>query len=308
MNNKAKIWLKAIRAPFLTATIIPIILGAVIGWTEINTFYWGYFALTLVGGIFIHIGVNLANDYFDHLSGNDWNNQTPTPFSGGSRVIQDRAVKPYQILLAALTSFALGSLIGLYLNYILPGNVILYIGIAGVFLGFFYTGRPIQIGYRGLGLGELATGLGFGPLMVVGSYYVQTQHLTPIPFLASVPVALLIALVLYINEFPDYEADKSVNKKTLPVILGKERAAYLFYGLLLSTYLYTVILVILGLLPVFGLITILTFPLAVKIIRITMAHKDKAYELIPANASTIMVHLTFGAGLIIAYVIDGLLF
>ena len=303
--NKLKIWLKAIRAPFLTATIIPIVLGAVIGWAEINTFHWWYFALALIGGIFVHIGVNLSNDYFDHLSRDDWNNQTPTPFSGGSRVIQQGVIKPYQILLAALTSFALGSLIGLYLNYVLPGNVILYIGIAGVFLGFFYTGFPLQIGYRGLGLGELATGLGFGPLMVVGSYYVQTQHLNLIPFLASVPVGLLIALVLYINEFPDYEADKSVNKKTLPVVLGRERAAYLFYGLLLSTYLYTVILVILGLMPIFGLITLLTFPLAIKIIRVTMAHKDKPLELIPANASTIMVHLSFGACLIIAYVIDG---
>ncbi|HLD35392.1 MAG TPA: 1,4-dihydroxy-2-naphthoate octaprenyltransferase [Planctomycetota bacterium] len=303
--NKLKIWLKAIRAPFLTATIIPIVLGAVIGWAEINTFHWWYFALALIGGIFVHIGVNLSNDYFDHLSRDDWNNQTPTPFSGGSRVIQQGVIKPYQILLAALTSFTLGSLIGLYLNYVLPGNVILYIGIAGVFLGFFYTGFPLQIGYRGLGLGELATGLGFGPLMVVGSYYVQTGHLAIIPFLASVPVALLIALVLYINEFPDYEADKSVNKKTLPVVLGRERAAYLFYGLLLSTYLYTVILVILGLMPIFGLITLLTFPLAIKIIRVTMAHKDKPLELIPANASTIMVHLSFGACLIIAYVIDG---
>ena len=92
------------------------------------------------------------------------------------------------------------------------------------------------------------------------------------------------------------------------MVLGKERAAYLFYGLLLSTYFYTLILVILGLMPIFALITLLTFPLAVKIIRITTAHKDKAYELIPANASTIMVHLTFGTGLIIAYLIDGLLF
>lgn len=307
MPNKLKVWLKAIRAPFLTATIIPIVLGAVVAWAQYDAFHWGYFALTLIGGIFIHIGVNLSNDYFDHLSRNDWNNQTPTPFSGGSRVIQDGVIKPYQILMVALISFALGSLIGLYLNYTLPGNVILYIGIIGVFLGFFYTGKPIQIGYKGLGLGELATGLGFGPVMVVGSYYVQTQQLTPIPFLVSVPVALLIALVLYINEFPDYEADKSVNKKTLPVILGRERAAYLFYGLLLSTYLYTIILVILGIIPVFGLITILTFPLAVKIIKVTMAHKDKPFELIPANASTIMVHLSFGAGLIIAYVMDGLL-
>ena len=306
--NRLKIWLKAIRAPFLTATIIPIVLGAVIGWDEINTFHWSYFMLTLVGGIFIHIGVNLSNDYFDHISRNDWNNQTPTPFSGGSRVIQKGAIKPYQILLAALISFALGSLIGLYLNYMLPSNVILYIGIIGVFLGFFYTGLPIQIGYRGLGLGELATGLGFGPLMVVGSYYVQTGHLSVIPFLSSIPVAILITLVLYINEFPDYEADKSVNKKTLPVVLGREKAAYLLYGLLLITYLYTIILLILGIFPIFGLITLLTFPLAIKIIRVTMTHKQQAYKLIPANASMVMLHFTFGACLIITYLIAGLLY
>src|SRR3989339_145725 len=144
--GRLKIWLKAIRAPFLTATIIPIALGAVISWAEVNIFHWGYFWLTLAGGMFIHIGVNLSNDYFDHLSRNDWNNQTPTPFSGGSRVIQNGAIKPYQILLAALISFALGSLIGLYFNHVLAGNVILYIGITGVFLGFFYTGFPLQIG------------------------------------------------------------------------------------------------------------------------------------------------------------------
>jgi 1,4-dihydroxy-2-naphthoate octaprenyltransferase len=304
--GRLKIWLRAIRAPFLSATIVPIGLGAAISWSEINTIYWGYFALTLTGGILIHIGVNLSNDYFDHLSRNDWNNRTPTPFSGGSRVIQNGSIKPAQILAAALISFAIGSLIGLYLNHIRPGNVILYIGLIGVFLGFFYTGLPLKIGYRGFGLGEVATGLGFGPLMVLGSYYVQNQSLSIIPFLVSVPVALLITLVLYINEFPDYEADKSVNKKTLPVMLGREGAAYLFGVLLLGAYFYTVILLILGILPAFGLITLLTLPLAIKVIKITMAYKCQARELIPANAAMVLTHLTFGVGLIITYLIDGL--
>jgi 1,4-dihydroxy-2-naphthoate octaprenyltransferase len=300
------IWLKAIRAPFFTATIIPIVLGSVIAWSESGGFHWLYFALALIGGLLIHIGVNLSNDYYDHITRNDWNNKTPTPFSGGSRVIQEGLLKPYQVLIGAMLGFASGSAIGLYFNYVLAGNVIFYLGIAGVFLGFFYTALPIKIGYRGYGLGELATGLGFGPIMVLGAYYVQTQHLTTIPFLVSVPVGILIALVLYINEFPDYEPDKSVNKRTLPVVLGKESASYLYYILLIGVYIYTIVLVVLQVIPVFTLITLFTLPLAIKAIRVISVHKDKVYELIPANAMTIMTHLTFGICLISGYIINKL--
>ncbi|MBI4711853.1 MAG: 1,4-dihydroxy-2-naphthoate octaprenyltransferase [Planctomycetes bacterium] len=222
--GKLKIWLKETRAPFLTATIVPILLGAVMGWHQTGSFHWGYFWLTLIGGIFMHLGTNIANDYFDHLSGNDWANKTPTPFSGGSRMIQQGLLTPRQVLVAALACFTAGSVIGLYLNYKIGGNVILLLGIIGVFLGFFYTGNPIRIVYRGFGLGELAVGIGFGPVMVLGAYYVQTAQI-PWPVLfASIPVGILIALVLYINEFPDYNADKYVGKKTLPVQLGKKAA------------------------------------------------------------------------------------
>jgi 1,4-dihydroxy-2-naphthoate polyprenyltransferase len=305
--NKIRLWAKAIRAPFYTATIIPIVLGAVIAWSEIDHFRWGYFILALAGGILIHTGVNLANDYFDHLSRNDWNNKTPTPFSGGSRLIQNNLLKPYQFLLASLICFGLGSAIGLYLNHVLTGNVILYLGIIGVFLGFFYTATPIQIGYKGFGLGELAVGLGFGPLMVLGSYYVQAQQISLIPILASIPVMILIALVVYINEFPDYEADKSVNKRTLPVILGTDKASYIFSGFFLMAYFLTILFVIMEILPALALLTLLTLPLAIKAIKIARKHNDKVTELLPANMSTIAAHFAFGACLIIAYVIDNLI-
>ncbi|MDI6733768.1 MAG: 1,4-dihydroxy-2-naphthoate octaprenyltransferase [Planctomycetota bacterium] len=306
MMNKIKIWVKAARLPFLTATVIPITLGAVVAYDAGQGFHWGYFLLAMLGGILIHLGVNLSNDYFDHLSGNDWNNKTPTPFAGGSRAIQNGELKPSQILIAALSCFAFGSGIGLYLNHILAGNIILYLGLIGVFLGFFYTGIPIKIGYRGLGLGELSVGLGFGPIMVLGSYYVQTEQLSISPLLASVPVLILIALVLYINEFPDYEADRSVNKKTIPVVLGLKKAAYIFYLLLTGVYLYTLILVILGIFPLLSLITLLTLPLALKAIRVTRMYKDKPYQLIPANASVIMLHLSFGVCLILSYLVTEL--
>ena len=218
-----KLWLRAIRAPFFTATVIPVALGSVIAWYDADNFIWMRFWLAMFGALLIHTGVNLANDYFDHLAGCDEANPTPTPFSGGSRMIQEKLIAPKKILYVSLASFVFGGAIGLYLNYLCRGNIILVLGLCGVFLGFFYTAKPFRIGYGSFG--ELATGFGFGPLMVLGSYYVQAERLPFKVFLISIPVGLLIALVLFINEFPDYFADKSVGKRTMVVILGKRKAA-----------------------------------------------------------------------------------
>ncbi|MBU4342437.1 MAG: prenyltransferase [Candidatus Omnitrophica bacterium] len=132
-----KIWLKAIRAPFFTATIIPVTLGSVIAWHDTNDFMWLRFWLTMLGVLFVHTGTNLANDYFDHVSGCDEANSTPTPFSGGSRVIQNGLIAPRKILYVSLVSFIIGSAIGLYLNHLCKGNIILVLGMIGVSLGFF---------------------------------------------------------------------------------------------------------------------------------------------------------------------------
>ena len=299
-----KIWLKAIRAPFFTATIVPVALGSILAWYDTNNFMWARFWLAMVGAILIHTGTNLANDYFDHLSGCDAANATPTPFSGGSRVIQEGLINPKKILCVALATFILGSIIGLYLNYVSGKNVILVLGITGVFLGFFYTAKPLRIGYTSLG--ELAVGIGFGPLMVMGAYYVQTQSLPFKVFLISIPVGILIALVLFINEFPDYSADKSANKRTLVVILGKKTAVILYHALLAGVYLAVALFVIFKLLPAMSLIVFLSLPLALKALAVSKNNFDKIYELLPANAMTIGLHLLIGVLLSVGLILDKL--
>lgn len=299
--HRLKVWLKAVRAPFFTATVIPVALGSLIGWYDTSNFIWLRFWLALLGAILIHSGTNLANDYFDHISGCDEANLNPTPFSGGSRVIQEGIIPPKKILTASLASFAAGGAIGLYLNYLSGRNVILILGIIGVFLGFFYTARPLRIGYGSFG--ELAVGIGFGPLMVLGSYYVQAQALSSRLFLISIPVGILITLVLFINEFPDYSADKTVGKRTLVVILGKKRAVILYQGLLFSVYLIIASLAVFKILPLICLIVFFSLPLAFKAFRISKDNFDKIYELLPANALTIGLHslvgLLLGAGFIL---------
>jgi len=296
-----KNWLKAIRAPFFTATIIPVTLGSIVAWHDTDHFIWIRFCLALIGAILIHAGTNLANDYFDHLSGCDKANSNPTPFSGGSRVIQQGLIAPQGILYAALAAFILGSAIGLYLNYLSGGNIIIILGIIGVFLGFFYTAGPLRIGYGSFG--ELAVGIGFGPLMVLGSYYAQAQTLSPRVFLISLPIGILIALVLFINEFPDYQADKSVGKRTLVVVLGKKNAVILYHVLLAAVYLTIIALIIFKFLPVFCLIAFLSLPLALKAFVISKKNFNKIEELLPANAATIGLHLIIGLLLGIGFIL-----
>ncbi len=288
-----KIWLKAIRVPFFTATIIPVLFGYLLAWHDGSRFVWQRFLLTLFGAIFVHAGTNLANDYFDHLAGCDEANPTPTPFSGGSRVIQDGLIRPWKILFASLTFFVFGSAIGLYLNYICRGNVILLLGIIGVFLGFFYSARPFKIGYGSLG--ELATGIGFGPLMVMGAYYVGAGTLSFKIFMVSIPIGILIALVLYINEFPDYVGDKAVGKRTLVVILGKSKAVILYQAMLAVTYAVIILLVAARYLPRSCLIALLSLPMAFNAFRTSRDNYEKVYELLPANAATIGLHSVIGA-------------
>ncbi|MEE8317824.1 MAG: 1,4-dihydroxy-2-naphthoate octaprenyltransferase [Candidatus Omnitrophota bacterium] len=300
--NRPRIWIRAIRAPFFTATIIPVTLGSIIAWHDTSDFIWLRFWLTMVSILFIHAGTNLANDYFDHLSGCDEANSTPTPFSGGSRVIQEGLIAPKKILYVSLASFIVGSAIGLYLNHMCNGNVILILGMIGVSLGFLYSIKPFRIGYGGLG--ELAVGVGFGPLILLGSYYVQVQALTFRIFLISIPVGILIALVVFINEFPDYLADKKAGKRTLVVRLGKESAIVLYHILLASVYLVIAGLVIFQFLPILSLIVLLSLPLAIKAFRVSRKNFDKVHELLPVNASTIGLHLLIGLLLSIGIILD----
>lgn len=295
----------AVRLPFLTATLVPVLVGVAIAYYDLRAtgaFDWGLLGLTFLGVTLFHLGTNTANDYFDHRSGADEANLTPTRFSGGSRVIQRGLVPaPTMALLAALF-YGLGTLVGFALVWRLwpAGLTILWLGVAGFLLGFLYTAPPARLAHRGVG--ELAVAVGFGPLIVLGAYFVQTQEFSTAALLASLPIGFLIAAVLYINEFPDKDGDARVGKRTLIVRLP-DRAAVMGYHALL-TLAYVTILggVILRHFPVYTLTALLTVPLAVKASLILNRNYRFPYRLVPANASTIVVHLTTGMLFFMGYV------
>jgi len=295
---KTTVWIQALRAPFFTASIVPVILGTAVAFTYNRTFNLLYFLLTLIGVVLLHAGGNLLNDYFDYKSGADLINKTPTPFSGGSRVLVDGLLTPQNILHATILSIAIGLGIGGFLA-LKFGYIIIVLGIMGVMCGILYSTPPFKLSYKGLG--EVVVGIAFGPLIVLGSYYVQTQTLSQRAIIASMPLAFLIVAVLYINEFPDYKADKKAGKNQLIVLFGPEKSVKGYNLITTAAYAIILIGVLSALMPPLAILGLLTYPHKKNAYKILKKHHRDIPNLLPANAMTIKIHLQTGLLLSLGY-------
>jgi 1,4-dihydroxy-2-naphthoate octaprenyltransferase len=294
------LFVNATRLPFLTATVVPVLLGTAVAWND-GSFDFLLFLLTLLGAASFHIATNVINDYFDHTSGVDESNLTPTPFSGGSRLIQRGLFTPNQTRNLALVFYLIGIVIGFILVG-MRGLEIIYFGLAGSVLGLLYTAPPVRLVHRGVG--ELAVGIGFGPVVVTGAYWVQTQVWSWEAMLAALPVGLLIAAVLYINQFPDKLWDGQAGKGTLVVRLPTNIAIFSYAALVGGAYLVIVLGVLLNQFPIATLLGLLTIPMAWSAYKKLRRHHAYPYRLIPANASTIFTHLLTGLLMFAGYVIS----
>jgi 1,4-dihydroxy-2-naphthoate octaprenyltransferase len=226
-------WIKASRAPFFIGVMLFVCVGTAAAWHDSGAIEWLPFAACVLGVGLINGGTNLANDYFDHRTSADEGNDFPTPFSGGSRAIQDGVFTPREILVAAFVCFALAAATGVYV-VLRSGWVILAIGTCGVLSGYFYTAPPFKFGYRGLG--ELVTGINFGLLPVVGSYYVQTLTLNWSIVLIGLAPCCFGAALLLINEMPDSDADRRAGKLHLVARMSLGSAAIAYLGLIVCAY------------------------------------------------------------------------
>ncbi len=285
-------WREAVRTLSLLASVVPVVLGVALAWNIRGEIAWWPALATLVAAVAVQAGTNVLNDYFDHRNGNDAaNREFVRPFSGGSRVIQLGLMTPSEVLMlgAGLCLFSASVAVALALT---GRPWVIAFGAAGLVGGVFYTARPFSWVARGLG--ELMVALNFGVLMVMGAYYVQAGEVTSDAALASLPVAFLVALVLYINEFPDYRADLATHKRTLVVRLGRPRAAKLYPFLGALPFVAVVALVATGVAPVMSLAALAAIPLWVSASRVVLQHPEEPFELAPANALTAIVHLAAG--------------
>ncbi|MDH7598743.1 MAG: 1,4-dihydroxy-2-naphthoate octaprenyltransferase [Sedimentisphaerales bacterium] len=306
-SQKPTSWItyfQATRPTFLTASMIPVAVGTAAGMVAGGGVDWAMFIAAMAGVVFLHAGANVINDYYDHLSGDDWYNISPTPFSGGRRFIQTGILSPRQTQRLGLVLLGIGACIGLCIVAIKRSLFILLIGLAGTLGGYFYTARPIQIGYRGIG--EISIGLLFGLLPVYGSYYLQTSHIDLLPLGPALIISLLIFLVILINEFPDRDPDRLAGKKTLVVLLGPKACIQIYRMALLSTVIVALLMAASSSLGWAGLASLLTLPLVVLAWRQAGLYQACFTDPTVANRTTLILHATAGLALVLGLVMDAL--
>ncbi len=287
-------WLVITRAPFLTATLMPVLLAAAwVGWRyEPEPFPWLLFLSALVGAAALHVSANTYNDNKDWTSGTDaLNVDYFAPYSGGSRSIELGLISERRLLLLAVSSLIISALAAAPILFT-HGSAVLAFGAAGAFLAYFYTAPPLRLSAR-RGLGEFSVGLAFGPLLTAGCVFALTGEVRAVDFMVGIPIGFLTTAILFINEFPDMEADALAGKNHLVVTLGKAHSRWVYVALLSLGFASCVALVWLGIIPIRALAMLLAIPIAIRAVTVLFAHYQDR-RLIEANAATIRLHLVAG--------------
>ncbi|TBR26200.1 MAG: prenyltransferase [Candidatus Nitrosotenuis sp.] len=250
------VWLRVIRIKFLLASVIAVSLGLSMSYWNTGRLDVIHSVITMAGVISLHASVDLLNDYWDYKRGIDTMTKR-TKFSGGTGVLPEGLLKPSHVYWAGVAFLILGSLAGLYF-------IVIYGWVIAVILGFailsiyFYSTKIVDSG-----LGEIFVGIK-GTMIVLGTYFIQTQQVTQSSVMGGIIVGALSSLVLFITSFPDFDADKQKGRKTLVIMIGKKRASGVFWAFPLVSYGIIVAGVALHLFPVFCLMAFAAIPLMIK--------------------------------------------
>jgi 1,4-dihydroxy-2-naphthoate polyprenyltransferase len=297
-------YVKALRAPFIIGSIAPVLIGTALAFCD-GFFLWPNFIAAMIGVAALHTAANLLNDYHD-ADGSDAVNLRVTPFSGGSRAIQEAGLSKNTVAVMIVSSLVLALVSALWM--IKAGKPwAVPIGLLGLFIGWAYSAPPFQLMSKGWG--EIAIFFAFGPLVSLGAYYVMTGHLSLGSFVVGIPQGFLITGVIWINEFPDYEADKSVGKRNLVVRMGPEVARYLYCFIMSMSFMSVVFII--GFFNISFLIILgfISFPLAFKAMKIAWKDYLSHEKIVPGQALTVQTVMTQGIlisiGLLISKLVSG---
>jgi 1,4-dihydroxy-2-naphthoate octaprenyltransferase len=289
--GRLKLWIRAIRAPSLSAAAIPVMLGGAIAWRD-GFFSGARFILALLGALAIQAGTNLINDYYDYLKGAD-----SLDSLGPSLVIQQGLLSADQVRKGGIIAFAIGSALGLVLVY-LCGWPILLIGVFSVAAGYFYTAAPVALAY--VALGEITVFIFMGPVIVIGAYYVMALRFAAAAVWASIPLGFLVAGILHANNIRDIESDRAHGKRTLATLLGRRGANYELVVLDVAAYASAVVGAAAGILPWTVLIVLVTIPRARHELQIVF-RETESRRLNVALFRAVQLHMEFGLLMIVAF-------
>ena len=296
-SNPFARYFAATRPAFLSASLMASLIGLSIAWHDPLAFDTPLALVTLLFALMAHAGANVLNDYYDALNGTDvQNTERIFPFTGGSRFIQNGVLTQVQTRNFGFALMAGVVAAGLWLMS-RSAPQLLYIGLAGLFIGWAYSAPPFRLNSRGAG--ELCIVAGF-LLIVVGADFVQRRSFSPLPFIAGLSYALLAANLLYINQFPDRSADIAAGKLHWVARMAVRQARWGYALIATLSYSWLAACVAVGALPVLVLIAFLALPLSVKAGRLLLLHAAEPQQLGDAIKLTIGGMMLHGALLSIA--------
>ncbi|OGU41669.1 MAG: hypothetical protein A2X61_08375 [Ignavibacteria bacterium GWB2_35_12] len=301
--SKPKLWMAQVRAPFLILAIMLVAIGWALSYKYLlashQSFDWLKAILILIGTVSAHISVNLFNEYSDFKTKIDFDTNK-TPFSGGTGLLPGGQSKPGSVLIVAISTLIIAAAIGVYFTITVHWSIAMTI-IIGAFAILMYSPFLAKIL-----LGEFFAGFALGTMVVVGAFIGMTANpgmafanLIPLEvWLIAVPPGILTWLLLFINEFPDLEADKKGGRFHLLILFGRKTSGYIYTAMLSLCYLTIIILPIIGITSYWIYIALLTVPLAVKVVGVVLKDYDNMEKLVPALATDVMIVL--GTDLLLA--------
>ena len=282
------VWFQATRPFSLTASVLPVVIGAVLAASAEGPVLWPLFPLIVVCSLLFHIGTNMVSDYFDYRRGVDRDETF-----GGSRVLIEGLVTPKQLLAVGIILFAIGFSLGLLLVAV-RGWPIFILGVIGLLGGWFYTGGPVA--YKYVALGDLLVFILMGPLMVIGSYLALTGGFSLTVLYASLPVGCLVAAILHANNLRDIAHDARADIKTMAMVLGMPAAKAIYVGLVGGAYLVVLVMVLAKLITPLALAVGITLPLALRNVKAVLASvPGKPESIAMGDVMSAQLHLAFCA-------------
>ena len=287
------VWLRVIRVRFLLASVIAVSVGLAINWRQNSTIDPLAAVLTFAGVISLHASVDLLNDYWDYKRGIDTITKR-TKMSGGTGVLPEGLLKPSSVYRAGIGFLILGSVIGFY--FVLTDGIIIAAILGFAILSiYFYSTKIVDSG-----LAEFFVAVK-GTMIVLGTYFIQSNQITPESILGGIVVGVLSSLVLFITSFPDHDADKSKGRKTLVIAVGKKNAVSLFWIFPAISYSVIMLGISIGVFPLLSLITLFSIPLLVKAGLGLKRNFNSVDELMPSMSSTLMFSRITGVLFVLSF-------
>jgi len=286
-------WFRVIRIRFLLSSVIAVCLGLAINWWQNQTIEATNAALTFAGVIALHASVDLLNDYWDFKRNIDTKTKR-TKFSGGTGVLPEGLVQPKQVYVAGIIALILGAAIGGYFIFVNGITIAIILAFAIISI-YFYSTRIVNSG-----LGEIFVAIK-GTMIVLGTYFVQSSEIMAEPVLGGIVLGVLSSMVLFVNSFPDFDADKASGRRTIVILLGKKRAASAIWIFPSVTYGVIILGVASQILPIFSLITLFAIPLLIKSGQGLKRNFDDIEKLVPVMRLCVLYSRITGVLLVFSF-------